>query len=77
MTSPGGMDLLRLERMARDIISHYGLPLELVVVSHDGTHWHVVVREREGRDVDLAIAEMTTAADLRAELVRRLEAAAP
>lgn len=39
------IDVARVERLARDLIMGFGLPVELVGVRHDAPHWLVIGKQ--------------------------------
>ena len=68
------MDARRIERIARDIISDFGFPAELVEVDpEEGVGWRVTLRA-SGRLIYLAITSDSTAVQVRERLRERLEA---
>jgi len=72
------VDDAHVRRVAKDLISEGGLPLELVGVTHDAANWRVSLRELSTRHlVDIAIRDAVTPRELRAELRQQLDAACP
>jgi hypothetical protein len=61
----------RIERLTRDVIAGYGLPIEIVVVRHVPPNWQVVVRETS-RTLTIEIPDSSTVAELREQLKDRL-----
>ena len=71
----GGSDRIgvaRIERLTRDVIADYGLPVEVVVVRHIPPHWQVIVREASRRVLTIEIPDSSTVAELRERLKDRL-----
>ena len=65
-------DIARVERMTRDIIGDFGLPIELVTVIEDGDTWRVVVRDASHRVLDVPCSRTSDARQLREQLTARL-----
>ena len=68
------MDVHRIERISRDVITQYGLPFELVGVHAEGSHWRVVLHDSGRRMVEIDVAGDVAAGTLRALLKERMEA---
>jgi hypothetical protein len=66
----------RVDRLTRDLIAEYGLPLELVTVRHRPPAWQVIVSETSGRILTIDLSDTSTVRQLRERLKERLLAAA-
>lgn len=62
----------RIERLTRDVIADYGLPMDVVVVHHEPPHWRVIVRESDRRMLTIEIPDSSTITQLRERLKDRL-----
>jgi hypothetical protein len=62
---PYQIDASRIDRLTRDLIAEYGLPLELVTVRHQPPAWLVIVAERSGRILTIELADTSTVRQLR------------
>ena len=49
------MDVNRVERLARDIITAYGLPCDLVAVHDRSGAWEIIVRDHSRRIIQFAV----------------------
>ena len=72
---PYQIDSSRVDRLTRDLISEYGLPLELVTVRHRPPAWQVIVSETSGRILTIELPDTSTTRQLRERLKARLLAA--
>jgi hypothetical protein len=77
MTSPhvGHLDLARVEALTRDVINAYALPVEILSVDVETFGWRMLLRDMSHCVIDISIAYATSAAELRANLKQRLDAA--
>jgi hypothetical protein len=62
----------RIERLTRDVIGGYGLPMEVVIVRHVPPHWQVTVREASHRVLTIELPDSSSVAELRERLKDRL-----
>jgi hypothetical protein len=67
------IDAARVARMARDLITQHGLPLQLVDVTHEPPRWRVTIRHAAEREI--FISDSLTPRELRTTLRDRLDAA--
>lgn len=69
---PYQIDAARIDRLTRDLIAQYGLPLELVTVRHQPPAWQVIVSQPSGRILTIELSDTSTVRQLRERLKARL-----
>jgi hypothetical protein len=69
---PYQIDPSRIDRLTRDLIAEYGLPLELVAVRHRPPAWQVIVSETSGRILTIELSDSSTVRQIRERLKARL-----
>jgi len=62
----------RVERLVRDLITHYGLAATLLSVRHEPPQWLIVIRGDSDRVFDLTLPDTLTVAQLRTQLEAHL-----
>jgi len=67
------IDAARVARMARDLITQHGLPVQLVDVTHEPPSWRVTIRH--SAQPDIVISDSLTPRELRTTLREKLDAA--
>jgi len=66
------ISVVRVERLARDLIAAFGLSATLVKVRYERDRWHVAIRIDDDRAVELDVADTLVVAELRAALENQL-----